>query len=200
MAQELTLPGPAQLHISFLPSQPPLPECGKTGILKEWESTPSSTAWLFFNSALLTNTAFPNYNSTRKLYSFIKKRKKKPTQIQASQKFSPYKNKHIRKQSQSNQAGVLCPRRTSMQLEAVCQQNRIGFRFWNPRPSLECMHQLCGAGQGGWPLWVMASLTVLNILAHEVTMWMRGYDGCRCSVRCVAPPMSPLGRGHTPGI
>lgn len=62
-----------------------------------------------------------------------------------------------------------------MQLEAVCQQNRIGFRFWNPRLSLECMHQLCGAGQGGWLLWVMASLTVLNILAHEVTVWMRGY-------------------------
>lgn len=85
MAQVLTLPGPAQLHTSFLPSHPPLPEYGKTGILKEGESTPSSTAWLFFNSALLTNTAFPNYNSTRKLYSFITKKRKKrnPTQIQA---------------------------------------------------------------------------------------------------------------------
>lgn len=77
MAQELTLPGPAQLYTSFLPSQLPLPQCGKSGILKEGESTPSSTAWLFFNSALLTNTAFPNYNSTRKLYSFIKKKKRK---------------------------------------------------------------------------------------------------------------------------
>lgn len=151
MAQELTLPGPAQLHTSFLPSQLPLPQCGKSGILKEGESTPSSTAWLFFNSALLTNTAFPNYNSTRKLYSFIKKKKKKekkPTQIQASQKFSPYKNKHIHKQSQSNQAGVLCPRKTFMQLEAMCQQNRIGFRFRNPRPSLESVCTSCVATLG----------------------------------------------------
>lgn len=109
MAQELTLPGPAQLHTSFLPSQLPLPQCGKSGILKEGESTPSSTAWLFFNSALLTNTAFPNYNSTRKLYSFIKKKKRKRKN---PPKFRPHKNSHLIKTNtytnKANQIKQVC--------------------------------------------------------------------------------------------
>lgn len=125
----------SSLHNSLSPS------VAKLKFLRRGKAPPSSTAWLFFNSASLTNTAFPNYNSTRKLYSFIKK--KINTQIQTLQKFSPSKNKQTHTQTrQSKQAGVLCPRHP-------------------------CSWRLCGAGQGGWPLRPMASLYVLKILALE---------------------------------